>query len=159
MDWPLNMELAQVISSLEHDALQLPLAPEPAALRSSRALNEAAYRLFLAGLLFLQQRIVTDRPTQAPRATRRRYERERGSNAMADPPLIRIVMLRAVEARGATGQRQVERQYHWLVRGHWRNQYYPKAMLHRPRWIAPHIRGDTTKPLKMPTRPIFAVTR
>jgi hypothetical protein len=30
----------------------------------------------------------------------------------------------------------------WIVRGHWRNQWYQKDEVHRPKWIDPYWKGD-----------------
>ena len=29
----------------------------------------------------------------------------------------------------------------WIVRGHWRNQWYAKDGVHKPKWIDPHFKG------------------
>lgn len=29
----------------------------------------------------------------------------------------------------------------WIVRGHWRNQWYSKEEIHKPKWIDPHWKG------------------
>lgn len=76
------------------------------------------------------------------RATIRRMRRED-----RDPEPVRVIALR----RRAVGQASVgsDREYHfqWIVRGHWRQQWYPSMELHRPVWIAPHIKGPEDAPL------------
>lgn len=43
-------------------------------------------------------------------------------------------------------------QYQWLVRGHWRNQWYPSLGEHRQVWINPYVKGPDDRPLKLTTR-------
>jgi hypothetical protein len=38
-------------------------------------------------------------------------------------------------------------QHQWVVRGHWRQQWYPSRNVHRPIWITPHIKGPEGAPL------------
>ena len=40
-----------------------------------------------------------------------------------------------------------EYRHRWIVRGHWRNQWYPSRNDHRPIWIDPHFAGPEDKPL------------
>lgn len=51
-----------------------------------------------------------------------------------------------VPAPGSLGGR--EYQHRWVVRGHWRRQYYPSRGSHMPIWINPHIKGPEGAPLK-----------
>jgi hypothetical protein len=50
-------------------------------------------------------------------------------------------------------------QYQWLVRGHWRNQWYPSLGVHRQIWVTPHIKGPEDKPFKRPDLRAFAFSR
>jgi hypothetical protein len=34
-----------------------------------------------------------------------------------------------------------------VVRGHWRNQWYPSLNARRPLWIAPYLKGPDDAPL------------
>lgn len=53
----------------------------------------------------------------------------------------------------------VDWNYQWLVRGHWRNQWYPKAQRNVPIYINPYLKGPDGKPMKTPAPTVFAVTR
>jgi hypothetical protein len=68
-----------------------------------------------------------------------------------EPPLaVRVVHIRRREdapAR-AEGPRDREYQVRWIVRGHWRNQWYPARQDHRPVWINPHLKGSAGAPLQ-----------
>lgn len=113
--------------------------------------------VFLAALsLWLQQRIVTVERQPADRATRRRIERGGFS-----PGSVNIVHLRRGEARdhASPGQTVAEWSCRWIVRGHWRQQYYPSTNQRRPLWIMPHVKGPDAAPLRPPSPTVFAVTR
>lgn len=76
------------------------------------------------------------------RASIRRLAREG-----KQPERVRVITLRRPRAEG-TGT-ETDREYHhqWIVRGHWRQQWYPVRQVHRPVWIAPHIKGPEGLPL------------
>lgn len=75
------------------------------------------------------------------RATRRRLIRD----GLAPDP-VRVITLRRP---AGSGSGQSDREYHhrWIVRGHWRQQWYPSRGVNRPVWIAPHIKGPEDAPL------------
>ncbi|MBB5856432.1 hypothetical protein ACFQ05_26495 [Amycolatopsis umgeniensis] len=109
----------------------------------------ALQRTILTTWLLMGQTLVRPERTSAPRAARRRIERY-------DPALetgVRLVDLR--RARTTPADRHSDafgngtREYHhsWIVRGHWRNQYYRSRDDHRPIWIADHLAGPEDKPL------------
>jgi hypothetical protein len=65
---------------------------------------------------------------------------------------VRYVELRAVKrppAAQAGEEKDSGRVYRhsWVVRGHWRRQWYPSRGEHRPLWIAPHLAGPDDAPL------------
>lgn len=105
-------------------------------------------------LLFLDQRILVEAPQRPDRAARRRLSPEH-------EPQIQVIELRARQARrdGEADQHPVDWHYQWVVRGHWRRQYYPSAQQHRPVWVAPYVKGPEGRPLKAPSARVFAVTR
>ncbi|SEB46578.1 hypothetical protein SAMN04489727_1971 [Amycolatopsis tolypomycina] len=109
----------------------------------------AQQRAILATWLMMGQTLVRSEQLTAPRAARRRIARE-------DPhldPTVRYIDLRrarteppdhtAEESRTSTR----EYRHRWIVRGHWRNQFYPSRNDHRPIWIDPHLAGPEDKPL------------
>ncbi|GAA1880761.1 hypothetical protein GCM10009687_56220 [Asanoa iriomotensis] len=59
---------------------------------------------------------------------------------------VRVIQLRRPPSTGAGAS---DREYHhqWMVRGHWRQQWYPVRQVHRPIWIAPHVKGPEGRPL------------
>lgn len=53
---------------------------------------------------------------------------------------------------------EVNWSHRWLVRGHWRNQYYPSIQDHRPRWVQAHVKGPEHLPLIV-HKEVFSVDR
>ena len=111
----------------------------------------ALERTILATWLLMGQTLVRSEPLTAPRAARRRIARD-------DPhlePTVRYIDLRrartelpdhgAITDEPRTSGR--EYRHRWIVRGHWRNQWYPSRNDHRPIWIDPHLAGPEDKPL------------
>jgi hypothetical protein len=109
----------------------------------------ALHRTILATWLLMGQTLTRSEPMTAPRAARRRIER-------LDPvldPTVRYIDLRHARtepsdsADADSGKGTREYRHRWIVRGHWRNQYYPSRGDHRPIWIDPHLAGPEDKPL------------
>lgn len=129
--------------------------PEPVTSNRGRATPPEAEiameRTILAARLLMGQTIVRSEPLAPPRATRRRIARDQADLN----PGVRYIDLRrartapadtAADDTGGAGPRR-EYRHRWVVRGHWRNQYYPSREDHRPIWIAPHLAGPDDKPL------------
>lgn len=114
---------------------------------------------FAAAGLWLSQRICVDQPEHVERHARKRAEKV-GMN-----PDVRVVRLRRADYRAAAEREATEAgadgrvfSVQWVVRGHWRNQWYRTAQAHRPIWIDPYTKGPEGAPLK-PSTTIFAVDR
>lgn len=82
-----------------------------------------------------------------------------------DPALLaatRYVQLRhrgyGPESREA-GDSGHARQHRWIVRGHWRNQFYPSRQANRPIWIDPHIKGPDGAPVLDPSKLVNVLRR
>lgn len=119
--------------------------------------NRAQTSLY-ARMKFLTLPFVECREHQPDRSERRRIYRSGSSRV----PTVRVVTLRRRE-HVALNSRQGENtesvrdrrlyQHQWLVRGHWRRQWYPARSVHEAIWIDPYIKGPDDKPLltKRPT--------
>ena len=71
-----------------------------------------------------------------------------------NPSPITVVDLRPMrtvsdpDAEAGSGRRLHVRH---VVRGHWRQQWYPSTESHRPRWIASYLKGPEGAPIKATT--------
>lgn len=105
-----------------------------------------AQTLRAAWLLMNQPNIAEAQDLHRTRASARRDQRD----GLSTGP-VRLLHLRpATRAQGAPDDDRAARRYtcRWMVKGHWRQQWYPSRQVHRPIWINPHIKGPDGKPLK-----------
>jgi hypothetical protein len=113
-------------------------------------------RFFVASTLWIQQRIISTSAMPADRHCRKRLER-----AGIGPQLVNVVRLRRSERDAGDGDESSSREWscQWIVRGHWRQQFYQSTGERKPLWIMPYVKGPEDAPLKTPTATVFAVTR
>lgn len=90
----------------------------------------------------MQQPIARVSEAEFDRATRRRLQREK-----IEPKPVRVITLRRPKSTSDHGDGDREYRHQWIVRGHWRQQWYPARKVHRPVWIAPHVKGPEGAPL------------
>ncbi|MEW2810975.1 hypothetical protein AB0929_28390 [Streptomyces massasporeus] len=95
-----------------------------------------------AAWLLMQQPLARIEDLEPDRATRKRLRR-----LGHEPAPVRLIGLRRPRATAGQGEGSREYQHQWIVRGHWRQQWYPKRQVHRPVWIAPHIKGPEGAPV------------
>jgi hypothetical protein len=114
-----------------------------------------ALRLLVAGLLFMKQKVVV----------RERHDVKAGRSAKWVPPQfdglgVEVIHLRKAEP-GGSSESGTGREYHcqWMVRGHWRNQWYPSLKRNQPIWVHSYVKGPGGAPLKPAAIKIMAVTR
>lgn len=115
-----------------------------------------AIRLFATMLAFIHQRILISFPQDASRPSRRRAEQAGRTAANS----VNVIRLRAISRRSGnvSDEEIVDWTCRWIVRGHWREQWYPSLDRHQPVFINPYIKGPDDKPLKDTSR-LFAVVR
>lgn len=114
-------------------------------------------RWLYAALHLMAQRLATTVAHKVDRATRRRAER----SGQTVPPIIRVVTLRRLQLDRVAekAEHDVDWQWRWAVRGHWRAQYYPSENTHRPVFIEAYIKGPEDKPMKPDTLKLFVAKR
>jgi len=90
-------------------------------------------------------------PVREPLHRQARRQRKR----MGMTPDVTVIRLRRPrtdnrpdDAEGA----DVDWRNQWVVRGHWRRQWYPSIKMHRQIWISPYVKGPEDKPLKVSRR-------
>ncbi len=91
--------------------------------------------------------VSTERPPKPPKRS------HRGRKTPAAPPLVRVINLRTRDVprpEPGEGSDVVRWAYRWIVRGHYRAQWYPSTQTHRLIWISPHQKGPDDRPLKVP---------
>lgn len=114
-------------------------------------------RWFYAAAYLMAQRLATVVLHAPDRATRRRAS----ARGLPAPEIVRVITLRRLEqdrASDATGK-EVDWQWQWDVRGHWRQQYYASDNTHRPVFIESYVKGPTDKPFKAPGIKVFRAAR
>ncbi|MFE5485932.1 hypothetical protein [Streptomyces sp. NPDC056527] len=50
-------------------------------------------------------------------------------------------------------------RHRWIVRGHWRNHYYPARKAHPPIWIDQHFKGPDGAPILDPDKLVDMLRR
>lgn len=101
-----------------------------------------------------QQTITTSQQIKLQRATRRRAQR-------AGEPEKTVTVIRLRRAKHPTDHEgePVEWSHRWVVRGHWRNQWFPSTKTHRQIFIHDHIKGPDDKPLRITERRAFELVQ
>lgn len=149
--WPFGPLGTRSWSSQVNAALE-PQIPRALAarIREEAVWHDLARNYFGALLAFLRQRIFTT----ASKPVHHRGTAKRLRRAGLREQKLRVIQLRQreyVHEDNADPERP-KRHYsaQFLVRGHWRQQYYRSSGEHRAKWIQPYVKGDPTKPLKTP---------
>lgn len=122
---------------------------------------DASIRRFIKHLqsfwAFVQQKVVEVETTQMPRPIRKRAEKQ--DRKVSELKVVRLRRLARESVKPAPeGGKEIHWSHRWVVRGHWRNQFYASLNDHRAVWIYPFIKGPTEKPLRM-RKTIFDVRR
>ena len=109
----------------------------------------ARVRRFMYALWSIMAQPISTPMSQTPnRDYRRRWER-----TVTTPPNygdVRVVTLRRSAQAGPAESDELfgrEFSHRWIVRGFWRNQWYPSEGVHRLIWIDSYVKGPEDKPL------------
>jgi hypothetical protein len=103
---------------------------------------------------FMELEVVQRESARLPRQAVRAAQR-----AGKPLPKVIVVRLRRVYQERQTGESEVEWQHRWMVRGHWRKQWYSSTREHKLIYIAPFIKGPEGKPFLPPREVVKVVTR
>jgi hypothetical protein len=101
-----------------------------------------AAKIVRAAWLLMQQPLAREELVEPDRAASKRLRRDGH-----EPASVRVIELRRPKTSSGSGDGDREYHHQWIVRGHWRQQWHPKRQVHRPVWIAPHIKGPEGAPL------------
>jgi hypothetical protein len=130
--------------------------PNPDGDRTFEDEVRAIYRWICSASMFVEQRIAENGDVRVGKHVARRADK------LHVPPTCSVVQMRRLDRRhvnAAESEAAVDWQCQWLVRGHWRQQFYPSANRHVPRWVAPYIKGPVDKPMRTPKPTVFVVRR
>jgi hypothetical protein len=164
-EWGRGMTLGDMLdeSRSKHEALYGPGGQyhtrEQVGLDVFMRACEGVSRFLLAGLAWLNQKVLVDERPHLERHRRKEFERK------TQRPFdgVRVVHLRRRESPAherPQGSAPVEWSHRWLVDGHWRNQPCGPQMQDRKlTWIAPFVKGPDDKPFKAKTPTVFEVDR
>lgn len=99
--------------------------------------------------LLMGQTLTTHEQVRPPRAASRRLVRRGYSN---DLVVTTVTLRRHPDNDSPLSESPSENaagthDHRWQVNGHWRNQWYPSAGVHRPIWIDPYLKGPEGAPL------------
>jgi hypothetical protein len=131
------------------------LSPVICPLRLPKKAKGKAEAAVIAMLEFMDLELASLAPLRLPRPDRRRL-----AKAHQKEPDVRVVILRRERQKVVkTIEQQVEWSCQWVVAGHWRNQWYPSADVHRPIFIEPYIKGPENKPIKKGVNKVLMVKR
>jgi hypothetical protein len=129
----------------------------------SRAVAESVgfMRRFMYALWSLMAQPIAVPVTERPgRAFRRRWERT-APTAPHDGDVRVVTLRRATHGGSGDGPEEdfgPEWSHRWIVRGHWRKQWYSSESVHRLIWISPFVKGPDDKPLVLKDT-VFEVVR
>lgn len=99
--------------------------------------------LLLTTWLLMQQPLAEVSEVEPDRAVRKRLRR-----LNQEPAAVRVIELRRPKHSGSEpGESSREYHHRWITRGHWRQQWYATRQVHRPVWIAPHVKGPEGAPM------------
>jgi hypothetical protein len=100
-------------------------------------------------LAFLNTPLSDSGARKMDRALRRRLSRESGYDLDDE---VHFVNLREPiwedDYKGREPGEPVERDFRWIVRGHYRAQWYPSEQAHQLIWIEPYLKGPDGAPIR-----------
>lgn len=117
-------------------------------------------KLFLAGLTWMDQKILVESPGAVHRQRRKEFERVTGRKI----PHVKVVTLRRAERTTSSATDKPEepgREFscRWVVDGHWRNaRVGPGRQERRLVYVHPYVKGPEDKPLVSRVK-VYAVRR
>jgi hypothetical protein len=135
-------ELARRREWMLTSVVLLPFGPLP---EGTDAKGKRAWRMMQA--FWRMAREFVREPERAPRGFRRAAKR-----AGLEREHVTVMRLRRVKATEPATERAVDWTCQWVVRGHWRNQWYPSARQHRQRYVPAYVKGPPDKPLRVTER-------
>lgn len=119
------------------------------------ARGHALTTLIATWLLMGQTLSVSEQVRPAPVEQRRAVRRGEVASDVTYVALRRQTVVRDPREPAHEGR---DYRHQWVVRGHWRNQWYRSVETHRPIWIDPHIKGPEGAPM-LHTEHVYTLRR
>jgi hypothetical protein len=142
----IDNEAACPVSAADYSPAERPLEE---AVLDPDSTSQWMHQVLCAFRLMETARMARVTEEQVVRPVRKRAGRARVAKPDSPVRLVDITagVVRHERVPGGKG----ERRYHvrWTVDGHWRNQWYPKKEVHRPRWIDGYVKGPADAPLRV----------
>lgn len=117
--------------------------------------HEQVYRKYaddLAALALTLWKIAAERIAIRSHVSLERHARKRVQKLGLEPSDVTVIRLRRSRSSSREEGESVEYSHRFLVRGHWRNQWYPLDREHRQRWVSTYVKGPEGKPLILKQR-------
>lgn len=119
--------------------------------------QQQAERALVVTWLLMGQSLSREEDVQAPRSSAKFIAR-------INPNLLTAVRYVQLRHRTEPAQEHAEGagrgyRHRWIVRGHWRNHYYPSREAHRPIWIDQHFKGPDGAPILNPEKLVSLLRR
>jgi hypothetical protein len=132
------------------DEFPRPLTDWPMRFGSDYRLAMRGSEAFVAGFFaFARQMIPSDEA----------LEKHLKGQEQEPNPVVYIELRRRKSSQITPAESEsAEYSHRWLVRGHWRNQWYPTFGRHMPAYVTPYVKGPADKPLVVKQK-IFGVVR
>jgi hypothetical protein len=160
--WNFERSLEDQLKIIKDTKTEIPTTLDKVVTMDFSEGNEKVIKFFAAGCLWMQQKILITKSIHVNTHEKRAAKRH-GIN-----PEIKLIMLRRRDVQmpkehdenttEEVKKKDFEWHVQWIVRGHWRNQYYPSIKENRTIWIDPYNKGPEDKPLINPEK-IFIVNR
>jgi hypothetical protein len=103
----------------------------------------ATLKLLPAFLRLIREHVVIRSHERLDRHTARRLQR----SGLPLTEIVWVTLRRRQTAESIEEGGGGDWSHRWMVRGHWRNQWYPSEQRHAPRYISAHIKGPESAPL------------
>lgn len=120
-------------------------------------LNKHEIRWIYTAFHLMAQKLAIHVEHEASREVRRRAEREKRTLV----PKFKVVTLRRLELERekSANPKAVDWEWQWVVRGHWRDHWFPSEKVHKKVFIEAFMKGPEGKPIKPLTQKIFVAKR
>lgn len=120
--------------------------------------QEQAERSLVVSWLLMGQTLASSEDVLPSKASMK-YLRRLDASLLTSVRYVKLRRTGMVTAAGGDSVVRPNYQHRWIVRGHWRNAWYPSQQRHRPVWISPHMKGPDDAPILDPDKLVNVLRR